>query len=160
MSQLASRPVRRYSLEPQACYSLREAARLADIPVDRLRRAVVLGDVPAEPVDDDRDYLLRGQAIRDYVQSIRPGERAELHGGDDIDWGIGIFLAFPLLALFVFGIGLNCPPPPETGPDGTGERIEIRQEAPERIGSSGPWSWFPDMLRNSAAIRRSAGAPR
>jgi len=105
-----TRPVRRYAIHRCACYSLRDAARAADLPMSRLRRAVVLGDLPADPVSDDRDYLIRGRDLQEHLRSIRRGERADFSGVESIDWGLGIFLAFPLAAILLGAAGLCSAP--------------------------------------------------
>ena len=60
---------------------IREAARRAGVPEETLRRAVVMGELDAVPVPDDRDYLVQlshvipresGVAIRDPKLLPRP----------------------------------------------------------------------------------------
>ncbi len=48
--------------------SLAEAARRTGIPEERLRRLVLLGELDAQPADDDRQYLL---SVED-VERLRP----------------------------------------------------------------------------------------
>jgi hypothetical protein len=43
--------------------SLRDAARRTGIPEEQLRRRILLGELPAEAVDDDRQYLVSLQDL-------------------------------------------------------------------------------------------------
>ncbi len=47
-------------------YSLREAARLAGVPEENLRRSVLLGEIVATPVADDRQYLVAASELSRY----------------------------------------------------------------------------------------------
>ena len=145
MTPTAPRPVRRYVVHRHAVYTLRDAARAADVPLGRLRRDVVLGDVPSEPVDDDREYLVTGQALQSFILRIRPGEQADFRDAEDVDWGIGVFLAFPLIAFLVCAAGLASAPPPEMVPTPPTEQVEIRESPPRPPRTpGGPWNWFID----------------
>ncbi len=44
-------------------YPLRDAARLKGVPEERLRRAILDGRIVAEPVPDDRQYLIRASEL-------------------------------------------------------------------------------------------------
>lgn len=151
MRSSTARPIRRYAIHRYACYSLRDAARAADLPPQRLRRAVILGDLPAEPVADDRDYLIRGKDLQDHLRSIRRGERADFSEAESVDWGLGIFLAFPLVAILI-GSAALCSAPGADRPElqAVLEATPVRVDEPARKGrpinpGSGPWSWYPDL---------------
>jgi len=141
-----TRPIRRYAIDRSACYSLRDAARAADLPTRRLRRAVVLGDLPAEPVADERDYLIQGRDLQEHLRSIRRGERVVFSESESINWGIGVFLAFPLIAILTAAAGFCTTPPPLEVPDAQAlhEGVPVRVPRPLNTGR-GPWSWYPEI---------------
>ncbi len=62
-----------HDILPGALYSLREAAELTGIPEGRIRRAILLEDLPALAAPDDRQYLLLGRTLEDYLHSRRTG---------------------------------------------------------------------------------------
>lgn len=53
-------------------YSLREAARRAGVPDERLRRAILMGDLLAEPVPDGREYLIQALHLRPFFTVAEP----------------------------------------------------------------------------------------
>lgn len=126
------RPVRRYAIQPEVRYSLRDAAALSDLSKDELRRAVVLGEIDAEPVADDRDYLIPGRALQEHVRMLRPQERPVFDGPADAIEIVGVFLAIPMVALLLLaGLrGVRQSEPEPTAPDRT--LISQPQEGIER----------------------------
>ena len=111
MRNPAVRPVRHYEIWTDIRYSLRDAARAGDLSRKDLRRAILLGEIDAEPVDDDREYLLRGAALPDHLRALRPQEQPRFEGADDAARVVGVFLAIPLVALLLLA-GLHSHPVP------------------------------------------------
>jgi hypothetical protein len=128
------RPVRHYAIEPHLDYSLRDAAQAGRLPKDQLRRAILLDEIPADPVDDGREYLVRGRHLQEYVRTLRPLERPRFEGAEDALGFLGVFLAIPLVALlFLAGLeGLPAPAPSEGMlPARPGVGLEERGPLPE-----------------------------
>ena len=48
-------------------YSIHAAARTAHVPVERLRRGILTGELIAQPVSDDRQYLVTGSNLRAFL---------------------------------------------------------------------------------------------
>jgi hypothetical protein len=53
-------------------YSLREAARRGGVPEERLRRAILLGELIAEPIPDGREYLIRAVHLESFLKAEKP----------------------------------------------------------------------------------------
>jgi hypothetical protein len=130
------RPVRHYAIQADAPYSLRDAAQASGLAEGELRRAVVLGEIEAEPVDDVRDYLIPGRALQGHVRTLRPQERAVFDGTTDAVQVAGVFLAIPLVALLLLaGLQSSGPsptsrtaishPPPQIEPGPRRERAPL-----------------------------------
>jgi|SRR5579859_386007 len=127
------RPVRRYAIQPHLDYSLRDAAQAGALLKDQLRRAILLDEIPANPVDDGREYLIRGRHLQEYVRTLRPLERPQFEGDEGALGVLGVFLAIPLVALlFLAGLeGLPAPTASEGGlPPRPGEGLEERGPLP------------------------------
>lgn len=146
MTMSAPKPIRRYAIHRHACYPIRDAARAADVPLGRLRRAVILGDVAAEAVDDDREYLVQGYALQAFVRAARPGENPDFRDAEDLDWGIGLFLAFPLVAFLVCAAGLTTSSIPADMPRDP-DPVEVKADPPP--GPTRPWNWFLEQAPHS-----------
>jgi hypothetical protein len=58
MRKIAVLPLRPYGIRSDGGYSFRDAARAGDLFRGKLRLALLLAGIDAEPVDDDREYLL------------------------------------------------------------------------------------------------------
>jgi len=93
-----------YSIGSYDRYSLSQAARAADVPPGRLRRAIVLGELQAEPVADERDYLVSGRHLQEYIRSLRPNERAEFESDGNLGLAIALFFAVPLVMSLICAI--------------------------------------------------------
>ena len=76
--------------------SLRDAARRTGIPEEQLRRKILLGELPAEPVDDDRQYLV---SLRD-LGIAPPSPAAPSRAGSSFFY---LKIAFALFLLAVTG---------------------------------------------------------
>jgi len=109
------RPVRRYAIQPELRYPLRDAAFLSDLTKDELRRAVVLGEIVAESVADDREYLIPGRALQEHLRILRPQERPVFETPADAIEIVGVFLAIPMVALLILA-GLRGVQEPEAPP--------------------------------------------
>ena len=59
-------------------YSIRDAARAAGLPEERLRRAILTGALVAQPVADDRQYLIRASELRHFAGLPEPEPAADL----------------------------------------------------------------------------------
>src|ERR1041384_742175 len=57
--------------------SLANASKRAGLPLERLRRAILLGELVAEPVPDDREYLRDGHTF----QVVMVDNKKERKGG-------------------------------------------------------------------------------
>lgn len=77
--------------------SLREAARRTGIPEEQLRRRILLGELPAEAVDDDRQYLL---SLRDLGIAPPPAVAAPSCSSSRFFY---VKIAFALFLLAVTG---------------------------------------------------------
>ena len=144
------RPVRRYAIQPDIRYSLRDAASLSDLSKDELRRAVVLDGIEAEPVADDREYLIPGRALQEHVRMLRPQERPVFEGPADAIEIVGVFLAIPMMAVLLLA-GLRSVQEPEAPPSDRTlisqprEGIErVRAPLPPRTGVKNPLDWRRD----------------
>ena len=144
------RPVRRYAIQPDVLYSLRDAAQGSDLSKDEVRRAIVLGDIVAEPVPDDREYLIPGRALQEHVRMLRPQERPVFDRPADAIEIVGVFLAIPVVALLLLA-GLHsvqqpeAPPPDRTLISQPQEGIERdRAPLPPRTGVKIPRDWRRD----------------
>jgi hypothetical protein len=93
-----------YSIGSYDRYSLSQAARTADVPPGRLRRAIVLGELQAEPVADERDYLVSGRHLQEYIRTLRPDERAEFESDGNLGLAIALFFAVPLVMSLICAI--------------------------------------------------------
>src|SRR5205085_1129723 len=80
--------------------SLADASKRTGVPLERMRRAILVGELVAEPVPDDREYLIRAIHLdsflegKEHVSSATPtlsGPRRKV--------AIGIILLLALLAL-------------------------------------------------------------
>jgi hypothetical protein len=130
MRKIAAGPVRHYEIQADLSYPLRDAARACDLPRSKLRLAILLSEIDAEPVDDDREYLLRGGALQDYLRALRPMERPRFEGAPDAVGVVGVFLAIPLVALLLLA-GLQSLPVAPTGQS-------LPSPPPEEIDQSVP----------------------
>jgi hypothetical protein len=100
-SAAAPKPERYYPIRRTEAYSLKDAAAALAVPEGQLRRAILLSDLPALDVPDDRQYLLLGSTLRAYVQALRPEENCRFDPGDDVFYGMAFLAILPLIALIV-----------------------------------------------------------
>jgi len=146
------RPVRRYAIQPDLRYSLRDAASVSDRSRHELRRAVLLGDIDAESVDDDREYLIPGRALQAHLRLLRPQERPMFEDSAQAIEIVGVFLAIPMVALLLLA-GLQsiepseprAPTPARTLISNPPEKIErTRVPVPPPKGVRIPLDWLRD----------------
>lgn len=82
---------RYYAIRSSGFYSLREAAQLLGVPEDRIRRAILLEDLPSIDVADERHYLLAGETLQKWVRSERPEEKCRFTSdGSGWHWAAGL----------------------------------------------------------------------
>jgi len=86
--------------------SLREAARRSGIPEEQLRRRILTGELAAEPVDDDRQYLVR---LEDLGIAAAPAAGPRPVSGAPLFY---LKIAFALFLLAMTGaiVTTACPP--------------------------------------------------
>src|SRR5581483_6473798 len=94
-------PQRFYAVDATRIYSLREAARALEMPEGTLRRAILLDRLRATEVDDDRQYLLEGSALQDFVRRLRPAEQCAFPAEDSLLPDLLTFLIIPILIVLV-----------------------------------------------------------
>jgi hypothetical protein len=94
-------------------YSLRDAARALEMPEGNLRRAILLDQLRATEVDDDRQYLLEGTALQEFVRTLRSGETCAFPEADSLLPDLLTFLIIPVLIVLVllFVRGPESPKP-------------------------------------------------
>ena len=89
-------------------YPLHWAAQAIDVEEGRLRRAILLEDLDAIPVPDDRQYLIHGMALRAYLRTLRPSEECEFFQDQELVckpglvmllWALGVLFASVLLLM-------------------------------------------------------------
>lgn len=90
-----------YLIHRHQTYSLREAARALDLPEGALRRAILLDQIKAHEVDDDRQYLLQGSDLREYLRDHRPSEPCVFPEEDSLLPDLLTFLIIPVLIVLV-----------------------------------------------------------
>src|SRR5690348_12664667 len=90
-----------YSVDATRVYALRDAARALEMPERNLRRAILLDQLRATEVDDDRQYLLEGSALQDFVRRLRPAEQCAFPGEDSLLPDLLTFLIIPILIVLV-----------------------------------------------------------
>lgn len=101
---------RRPLIRADATYSLREAAGLLDIPEGTLRRAILLDDLPAEGVCDDRHYLIEGHDLLAHFRLLRPDEESNGVSSPSIVGGAAFLALFPILAAILLLLaGMRSP---------------------------------------------------
>ena len=110
-------------------YSLRDAALILKIPEGQLRRSVLFGELPADEVDDDRQYVFSGKTLLAYARGRWPDETIEAAENSDTFWGLVLLLLFPLLAavlLVIAGASASgsCQQPPLPSP-GSGVELQV-----------------------------------
>lgn len=82
--------------------SLADASKRAGIPQERLRRAILLGELVAETVPDDREYLIQAIHLESFAQGTsgeRPGASTPSCVRRKVAIAIGIVLLLAFLAL-------------------------------------------------------------
>jgi len=87
-----------HAIRQDGLYPLRDAAVLLGIPEGQLRRAVLLENLPAQEVCDDRHYLFSGTTLLAYARRPRPFEEVLERDRETAAWGLAILLLFPILA--------------------------------------------------------------
>lgn len=97
----AKRPKRFYPIDRGTAYSLEDAAKALEIPEGKLRRAILMDDLAAEQVDDDRHYLLQGDALQNYVRHLRPAEECVFVENGNLLLELAYCLIIPLLILLL-----------------------------------------------------------
>jgi hypothetical protein len=90
-----------YSIQRNQTYSLRDAARAIQVPEGALRRAILLDQVRAQEIDDDRQYLLEGGDLREYVRSLHPSDHCVFPEEDSLLPDLLTFLIIPVLIVLV-----------------------------------------------------------
>lgn len=103
-----------YPVDRGTLYSLRDASLALEIPEGQLRRAILLDEVPAADVDDERQYLLDGAALQTYIRSIRPAENCVFPDNGNLFLELAYCLVIPLLILLVL-IFARTPEPSHPG---------------------------------------------
>lgn len=132
----------RYTIDRFTSYPLSQAAKAAEMPQGKLRRAIVLGELEAEPVADERDYLVEGRHLQEYIRSLRTNERAEFSSENDLGWVIGLFLAIPLLTLMIAIPLTDATKEKPQGPTATVEDAPpTPPRPPPRIDEFRTWGW-------------------
>jgi len=101
------RPRRFYPIDHYQTYSLQDAARALAVPEGTLRRAILLDELSALGVDDDRHYVLDGGALQDFVRHLRPAECCVFPAGDSLWLDLALLLLIPLLILLVVFLTRN-----------------------------------------------------
>jgi hypothetical protein len=103
-----------YPVDRGTLYSLRDAALALEISEGKLRRAILLDEVPAADVDDERQYLLDGAALQAYIRRIRPNENCMFPDNGNLFLELAYCLVIPLLILLVL-IFAKSPDPARPG---------------------------------------------
>lgn len=133
------RPRRHYAIHCDGVYSLRDAARVLNVPEEQLRRLVLMGDLPAIDCADDRQYLLRGSVLQEHVRKLRPREEAVFEIDTSAFWALGIFLLLPILASagLAFSVLVG-----NAGHEARSGRRVVEAGLPERrVEAPGPSGW-------------------
>lgn len=139
----ANPPRHYYSVDRARVYSLRDAARALEMPEGNLRRAILLDQLRAVEVDDDRQYLLDGAALQEFVRRLRPAEACAFPEPDSLLPDLLTFLIIPILIVLVLlfvrspeGARQNAPAPQRPAPavaapeEETGPTLEALPPAP------------------------------
>jgi len=103
-----------YTVDRGTLYSLRDAALALEISEGTLRRAILLDEVPAADVDDERQYLLDGAALQAYIRRVRPNENCVFPNNGNLFLELAYCLIIPLLILLVL-IFAKSPEPVRPG---------------------------------------------
>jgi len=103
-----------YPVDRGTLYSLRDAALALEIPEGKLRRAILLDEVPAADVDDERQYLLDGAALQAFIRRTRPYENCVFPDNGSLFLELAYCLVIPLLILLVL-IFARTPDPARPG---------------------------------------------
>jgi len=103
-----------YPVDRGTLYSLRDAALALEIPEGKLRRAILLDEVPAADVDDERQYLLDGAALQAFIRRTRPHENCVFPDNGSLFLELAYCLVIPLLILLVL-IFARSPDPARPG---------------------------------------------
>lgn len=134
-SRCRGRIMRRYAIQKDAAYSLRDAARVLRIPVSQVRRAILLNELLAIEVSDDRQYVIQGEDLEEFLRVLEPRaiiEDGHLNGGGDSIWAIAVLILIPLLALVSLIIGvLAAPASTPDAPASPGPKASSPQVLPE-----------------------------
>jgi hypothetical protein len=93
----AKGPPRFFAVDRTQVYSLKDAARALEIPEGALRRAVLMEDLRAMEVDDDRHYLLAGAALQEFLRRRHPDETCVFPDEDSLLPDLLTFLIIPIL---------------------------------------------------------------
>jgi len=148
-----------YAVDAARAYSLREAALALEMPEGKLRRAILLDQLRATEVDDDRQYLLEGSALQDFVRRLRPEEQCAFSAEDSLLPDLLTFLIIPILIVLVL-LFVRSPEAPRpdsaardraapaatVSPDASGPKLEAVPTAPPP--SPAPDVGEPDALPN------------
>jgi hypothetical protein len=107
-------------------YSLRNAARLLNLPEGRLRRAILLEGLAAEEVADGREYVIDGGVLRSFIQGIRPNEKSDQGDAWLYFWTLALLIFLPLILGFIimFTSSAHNPPAEHEGLPAPGLGIE------------------------------------
>ena len=98
----SSKTPRHYPICRDGVYSLKEAAQALHLPEGRLRRAILLDDLPAIDVADDRHYLIQGRILQAYVQQLRPQEEPGFQLSSMAFWPVVVLMIASMLGLAGF----------------------------------------------------------
>jgi hypothetical protein len=136
-----------YAIDATRVYSLRDAARALEMPEGNLRRAILLDQLRAIEVDDDRQYLLEGSALQDFVRRLRPTEQCAFPAEDSLLPDLLTFLIIPILIVLVllFVRGPEAPRPDSAArdraapaatvsPDASAPKLEAPAPQPPDVG--------------------------
>lgn len=96
-----SRPRHYYPIDRGLVYSLQDAARAAELPEGKLRRAILLDELAACEVDDDRHYLIDGAALQTYLRRLHRAENCAFPENDNLWLELAYCLVIPLLILLI-----------------------------------------------------------
>ncbi len=101
--------IRSSRILPGVFYSLRDASLLSGLPESRIRRAILLEDLPAQEVPDDRHYLIQGRSLAAYVGTpVGPAQPSGPAGAEkeSVHDQSSAAVLFVLAMVFVFMITL------------------------------------------------------
>jgi len=132
---------------PGAVYSLKDAADLSGVPENRLRRAILFEDLQAEDVPDERQYLIRGQVLAEYLRA--PQSPAARRVGNDAApdpspsaGALFFVLTVIIIVLLILAAVTASPPAGPHQPGRASEKIEtpaLPQPPAEGPAASPSW---------------------